>query len=368
MGERNGKNNPMYGKPGTFKGKHHSDESKKKLSESRMGKYKGLDNPKTKIFTVDNDELNIHLENILVEEVLNITNMKKSTLYQSARTRIPFNNWKIGYIEDKDKPFNQREKKISWREKLKLGMVSEDTTPIEGRIYIHKNKINGKCYVGQTIRNDLHERWKKGKGYKVNQVFSRAINKYGWDNFEHIVLEEVYKTQKELNEAEIKYIELYDSVKNGYNILPGGFYNPMSNPESKEKMKKAITGLKRTPEQIERNRQAKLNMDPEKKEKLRKNLSEIGKTWVGEKNPFYGKTHSEETRKKLSMVDKTSITGENNYKSKKVICNKTKEIFISIRDASEKTGIPASSISNDCRNLYNKRKKERITFSYYKED
>jgi group I intron endonuclease len=365
MGNMSGKNNPMYGK-------HLSEETRKKLSESRMGKYKGLDNPRTKIFTIDNDELNIHLENILIEEVLTITNMKKSTLYQSARTRIPFNNWKIGYIEDKGKPFNQREKKIGWREKLKLGIVSEDTTPIEGRIYVHKNKINGKCYVGQTIRSDLHERWKEGKGYKTNQLFSRAIKKYGWNNFEHIVLEEIYKTQKELNEAEIKYIELYDSVKNGYNILSGGFYNPMSNPESREKMKKAITGLKRTPEQIERNKQAQKkwreNLSPEKKEELKKFWSEIGKERTGEKNSFYGKTHSEETRKKLASKDKTYITGSKNHKSKKVICNETKEIFINMREASEKTGIPASSISNDCRNLYNKRKKERITFSFYKEE
>lgn len=376
--DMSGLNNPMYGKPGTFKGKHHSEESRKKLSESRMGRFKGLDNPKTKLFTIDNDVLDIHLENILVEEALKVTEMKKSTLYQAARTRIPSKDWKIGYIEDKEKPFNQKEKnknkidpeKLSYRKKLKLGIISENTTPIEGRIYVHRNKINGKHYVGQTIQEDIENRWREGKGYKGNQVFKKAIEKYGWENFEHIIVPEIFRTQKELNEAEVRYIEKYDSIKNGYNILPGGFSNPMANPESREKMRKAITGLKRTPEQIERNRQAKLNkwnnMDPIEKEKVRKKLSEAAKkrTGFGEKNPFYGKTHSEETRKTLSAKMTGKNKGADSYKSRKVICNETKEVYVSIRDAFEKTGIPASSISNDCRNLYNKRKKERITFSY----
>jgi group I intron endonuclease len=364
MRDMSGKNNPMYGKPGTFKGKHHSDESKKKLSQARIGKFKGLENHNTKLFTIDNNILDIHLENILVEEALKITEIKKSTLYQTARTRIPFKDWKIGYIEDKGKPFNQREKKISYRQKLKLGIISEDTTPIEGRIYVHKNKINGKYYVGQTTQQNIEDRWRDGKGYKVNQVFKRAIDKYGWENFEHTILPEIFKTQKELNEAEIRYIEKYDSIKNGYNILPGGFSNPMANPESREKARKATTGLKRTPEQIERIRQSKLNMDPEKKEKLRQNLSEMAKKRIGDKNSFYGKTHSEETRKKLSEKMTGKNKGADSYKSRKIICNETKEIYVSIRDAFEKTGIPTSSISNDCRNLYNKRKKERITFSY----
>jgi group I intron endonuclease len=364
MRDMSGKNNPMYGKPGTFKGKHHSDESKKKLSQARIGKFKGLENHNTKLFTIDNNILDIHLENILVEEALKITEIKKSTLYQTARTRIPFKDWKIGYIEDKGKPFNQREKKISYRQKLKLGIISEDTTPIEGRIYVHKNKINGKYYVGQTTQQNIEDRWRDGKGYKVNQVFKRAIDKYGWENFEHTILPEIFKTQKELNEAEIRYIEEYNSIKNGYNILPGGFFNPMSNPESKEKARKATIGLKRTPEQIERIRQSKLNMDPEKKEKLRQNLSEMAKKRIGDKNSFYGKTHSEETRKKLSEKMTGKNKGADSYKSRKIICNETKEIYVSIRDAFEKTGIPTSSISNDCRNLYNKRKKERITFSY----
>jgi predicted GIY-YIG superfamily endonuclease len=45
-------------------------------------------------------------------------------------------------------------------------------------IYMHKNKINGKIYIGQT-RTSVNDRWQDGKGYKGCTLFDRAINKYG---------------------------------------------------------------------------------------------------------------------------------------------------------------------------------------------
>ena len=54
-------------------------------------------------------------------------------------------------------------------------------------VYMHKNKINGKVYIGITYQN-VKYRWRKnGEGYK-KQKFYNAIKKYGWDNFEHIIL------------------------------------------------------------------------------------------------------------------------------------------------------------------------------------
>lgn len=44
-------------------------------------------------------------------------------------------------------------------------------------------------------------------------------------------------------------------------------------------------------------------------EKLRR--SKIGKKWVGDKNPFYGKAHSEETRKKIKEDNTGRFRGEN---------------------------------------------------------
>ena len=91
-------------------------------------------------------------------------------------------------------------------------------------IYMHKNKINGKVYIGQTIQQQPEKRWKNGAGYKTCTYFYNAIKKYGWDNFEHIILEQSEMTAEEANQKEIEYIEKYDStnLEKGYNILIGG--------------------------------------------------------------------------------------------------------------------------------------------------
>lgn len=93
-------------------------------------------------------------------------------------------------------------------------------------IYIISNKINKKCYVGQSI--DIDRRFKShinglnGK-YGHNPHFQNAWNKYGEDNFEFDILEEVEDTNI-LDEREIYYISLYNSFDQdyGYNMTPGG--------------------------------------------------------------------------------------------------------------------------------------------------
>ena len=57
-------------------------------------------------------------------------------------------------------------------------------------VYMHRNKINNKRYFGQTKHVDNPEkRWGiNGEGYIGNSFFTNSINKYGWDNFEHIIL------------------------------------------------------------------------------------------------------------------------------------------------------------------------------------
>ena len=55
-----------------------------------------------------------------------------------------------------------------------------------GYIYLIKNNINGKKYIGQTIQNDINKRWNKHK--LVNKSFIgtclyNAYKKYGVNNF-----------------------------------------------------------------------------------------------------------------------------------------------------------------------------------------
>lgn len=92
------------------------------------------------------------------------------------------------------------------------------------KVYYHKNKINGKYYIGITKKENPEKRWRKGEGNK-NQFFYKAIQKYGWDNFEHKILFDGL-TIKEAKEKEIELIKKYNTLApNGYNIGRGGETN-----------------------------------------------------------------------------------------------------------------------------------------------
>jgi hypothetical protein len=101
---------------------------------------------------------------------------------------------------------------------------------VKGYIYRHwiiNDKGIEKSYIGQTI-NELEVRWQKGLGYTtIDSKFSKAIKKYGWNNFHHDNVETVECGTKEelkdvLNSLEKTYIETYDSFYNGYNSTTGG--------------------------------------------------------------------------------------------------------------------------------------------------
>lgn len=88
-------------------------------------------------------------------------------------------------------------------------------------LYYHKNKTNNKLYFGITCKKP-EIRWANGTGYK-KQPFYRAIKKYGWDNFEHIIIKD------NLPEACAKTLEkilIYKyntrNPKYGYNATDGG--------------------------------------------------------------------------------------------------------------------------------------------------
>lgn len=96
-------------------------------------------------------------------------------------------------------------------------------------IYKHTNKINGKSYIGQTCQKATR-RWRNGSGYKESVVFYAAIQKYGFDNFTHEILEENLETKALANEREQYWISyyhtwIYDPKCNGYNSTQGGTCN-----------------------------------------------------------------------------------------------------------------------------------------------
>ena len=101
----------------------------------------------------------------------------------------------------------------------------------KGYIYKITNLVNGKSYIGQTIRT-IEERWKQhvkdSNSNKDDFYLHRAIRKYGKENF---VIEEIFSTVKEsifelkeeLNDHEKYYIKLFNTYNpDGYNMTLGG--------------------------------------------------------------------------------------------------------------------------------------------------
>lgn len=90
-------------------------------------------------------------------------------------------------------------------------------------IYLHKNKINNKVYIGQTCQKP-EKRWDYGCGYKRHNLhFYNAIQKYGWNNFEHIIIATDLSSENAKN-MEIELINKYHTnlPQYGYNRTLGG--------------------------------------------------------------------------------------------------------------------------------------------------
>lgn len=110
---------------------------------------------------------------------------------------------------------------------------------------------------------------------------ARAILKHGWNNFDHEILFEGL-TKEEADEKEKELIDFYDSrnPEKGYNTREGGSNGPLSE-EAKEKLRETMTGR-----------------------------------YDGENNPFYGKTHSEETKRIIREKNKVHSVNRDIYGEK----------------------------------------------------
>lgn len=217
-------------------------------------------------------------------------------------------------------------------------------------VYIHTNKINNKKYVGIT-KTSTSKRWgKNGSGHKAknHSLFFNAINKYGWDNFEHrIFVENVDKeTACYLEVLLIEILRTRDQ-KYGYNIQKGGQLGNAGvtfSEESKKKMSDAKKGNKLSEEhKLKISKGCKGHkaavFSDETKEKLRianigKHLSEDVKNKISKS--LTGITRSEDTIKKIK---------ENNPMKVSVFCEELNMEFISINEAARYVKTPRSNIA-----------------------
>jgi group I intron endonuclease len=195
---------------------------------------------------------------------------------------------------------------ISW-----LYIIMEYIKP-KFTVYMHVNKINGKRYIGITRQNPPEKRWKNnGLGYinhgthsNIYKLFYADIQKYGWDNFEHIIVD-TELTEFEAKSIETQLIKYYNTTNNefGYNTrIIDNNIRCYTDPKHKENLK---LYYEKYPEKLSRlklMRSGKNNPFYGKKhsiktkEKMSKNHADVS----GEKHPFYGKKHTEKSKKLMS--------------------------------------------------------------------
>lgn len=252
-------------------------------------------------------------------------------------------------------------------------------------LYQHFCKVTKKSYIGIT-KQEPKKRWKAyGKGYRPNTHFGNAIRKYGWDNFEHIILA-TNLTEEEAKQLEQTCIVVFETYgKYGYNSTFGGDgtlgFTKVISQEQRKKISKANKGhivTQETREKISKNNKGRVIS-----EQARKQISNTLKQKYkdGYIAPSTGKHPSEETRQKMSEAKKgrhlseehkqklseagkgRKVTKETRNKLSEVLKGKgakkvgqyTKDgelvnIYMSMTDA-EQYGFSLSNISKCCRGV-----------------
>jgi group I intron endonuclease len=163
-----------------------------------------------------------------------------------------------------------------------------------GYIYMLRNKINDKIYIGQTYRpiQKRLEEHKVGKNIGCVAIY-RAIQKYGWDNFEKDWYECPYE---DLNfDEELLVREMGTLSPDGYNLREGGGSHGKMSVESKQKMSVSTRG-ENNPMYGKRHSDETKQKNREKH--LGKTLSEETKKKLSEAN--IGRIHTDESKQKMS--------------------------------------------------------------------
>lgn len=239
-------------------------------------------------------------------------------------------------------------------------MDFKDLTKLSG-IYMIKNKINQKMYIGsaKNLRNRIREHIISLRGnYHDNDYLQKAFNKYGEINFEFKILcmvetsELIYTEQKFLD-----YYKSYDDV-NGYNLCPiaysrlGCRCSERAIKNMSEAKKKYFSthpapmkGKKHTEETLQKMRVIKRSGNNwtgrkhKESSKIKISISKTGKNnpMYGTKSPMAGKTHSLISREKIRMsnINRNKI---------RFMCNETGDIFYSYKEAARKYDLSGPGI------------------------
>lgn len=191
---------------------------------------------------------------------------------------------------------------------------------------------SGKKYIGIT-KNELKKRFNNGRGYKGCPGMAEAIKKYGWKSFRCELLYDGL-TKEEAEQKEIDLISYYKSNQKeyGYNIENGGNVCGTHSEATRKKISEKNKGKKRTAEQ-----------------RKQMSLARKGKQ-TGEENPFYGRRHTEENKKKQSDFMKGNKCFKGHHHSDEFKKMKSKQMHEKYKDGGNPRCKPVLHF-DECGNL-----------------
>ncbi len=230
-----------------------------------------------------------------------------------------------------------------------------------GVIYKITNQVNGKCYIGQTIKR-LAQRWSMHKSSNRRCPLTSSIKKHGYLNFKIEVLCWVLDP-KDLDGLEIYYIQQNKSLyPNGYNLSNGGTIGNdrrgfpswnkglKASPETRAKLSAAHKGQKAW------NKGLQDAYSKETREKMSlikrgKRISPETEFKPGQTSVFKGKKHRPES---LALIS------ENGNRTP-IICIETGVIYPSIIAASAALGVSKSYLR---RKVISQKRIEKLNMTF----
>ena len=204
----------------------------------------------------------------------------------------------------------------------------------EYTLYMHIAP-NGKRYIGITRQKNLNKRWDGGYGYRRQKHFFNAICKYGWENFEHVILASGLSAE-EAGIAERKCIKHWNTrdPQCGYNTTAGG--------------SRGSIGYRHTEET--RRRIGEASRRRIIKEETRRKLSKIN---AGKKQPDWLREKWSIQRKNTPLTDPQKAgLAKGRQPKKPVFCLTNGRLYSCVRDAAEDLGVDRANLVRCLRGEY----------------